>query len=84
MGIERLLVKPNNEIAGRYRAVGSGRATATLWYGLNLQDAVIKADLEAFKEVFDDIKRQVDADADRLHLRPGAIYAPADSLQHSR
>lgn len=86
MGIEVLLVRPGNEIAGRYRAVGRGQAAAALWYGYSRPDAVLKADLEAFKNAFDDVKKQIDADAARLQvrLRPGLVYAPADTAAATR
>lgn len=53
------IINNNNELVGRYSAIGKGKEICSLYYGHNYLLAKRMAYIEAFKAAMTDIKRQI-------------------------
>lgn len=56
----------NNELIGRYNAMGKGKEISSLYYGNHYLRAKRYANIKAYKAAMTDIKKQIEADHNRL------------------
>lgn len=60
------ILNNNNDLVGRYTAIGKGRKNSSLYHGYGYFTAKRLAYVEAFKDAMTDIKKQIDADHERI------------------
>ena len=65
--IELRFMDSQNKLIGKYSAIGKGSAKTALYWGYSGQNAIRKSYVDAINDAFNQIRPQIQADANRLN-----------------